>query len=48
MKHYGKENPYIGKEDAMQKASNHLMSAKFPDLYASAFHVPNGEMLRRS
>ena len=28
----------------MQKASNHLMSAKFPDLYASAFHVPNGEM----
>lgn len=42
MKIYGKEKPYIGKEDNFQKATNTAFKIKYKHLYQYAFHVPNG------
>jgi len=39
---YGKEKPYQGSEDNFQKATNRLLSAKYPEVALHAFHVPNG------
>lgn len=42
MKHYGKDNPYTGSEDALQISTKNTMAVMFPDLFQHAFHVPNG------
>lgn len=42
MTEYGKNNPYDGKEDNFQRATVRLLQTKYPELWAVAFHVPNG------
>lgn len=40
--HYGKDKPYPGSEDNLQKATAQLLRAAHPQLWPHAFHVPNG------
>lgn len=40
--HYGTANPYIGDENNLQKSTARILAAKYPDIWAHAFHVPNG------
>lgn len=42
LKHFGKSNPYVGKEDNFQRATARILRSKYPTLWESAFHVPNG------
>lgn len=39
---FGKEKPYVGKEDNFQKSTKIILQSQYPDLYKYATHSPNG------